>query len=869
MADERKKSSRRWVWIVAGLIVLLAGLTLLTPAIASSGWGESMIASIVADSLNGEVSLEDLSISWGGPTEIRGFLLRDLDGRERIELRQAALSRGLWGLAWNAEDFGELTLTGVRLTVWADRPSPLLPPSKEPEAPSERDQPSELPAPIGRITVRDALVTIVRADGSRRTIGPIEGRVSLQTLSNIVAEISVATPEGSSLRLRGDVKDLVRAGRLDPAGASGSASIRTLDGPLAAGPFAALAGGSPGLTGFLTIDANATFTGRRAEMSSLVDFDINPGAGRPPFAGAARGSATLSRDANGGPMVSSAQLRLTDLSADGKRLGDRPITLQLRRLSRDTDGGVRVAKLGLAGPAGTLTLTDGHWPGRDVQTASGTFDANADLQEAMAMIAPLLGRPQPPAVWGRLRWSASVRSGADGVRLAGGGSVSDLRVGRGDNVVRRKTVRVDHEALLATDGSRVSLETFELAAPQLLRVTLSGDVTELRTRRLTDLSGEYEAWWEAVNVVLAELAPGATENVTLKGRSSGPLAIRGPLHQPKLSPSFRKATGTARLGWASGRVYGIPLEKADIEAKLVDGTVQLPVREIASGEGRFRVGGVVDLTGKVPVYRLDGTVQPLENIALTQPLLTELLGRLNPVFMQTAGVSGTVSLKTKDLVIPLDANALSTGGGSGQLDLSKTQLIPRGLLGRLIPDRYIRPGESLPVSMNTMKFALRDGRIHYRDFRMTLPRKYALEFSGSVGLDGTLDLAVGVPIHAGLLEQLGVKGKAATYARLLEGTVVQIPLRGTRTRPRLDLSAVDKRGLLKQIAEDVLRREAARALENLLNGKRQSDDGDAPQAGDPNAPTTQPARKKPDPVESIFDLIDTLGGSRRKDAEQK
>lgn len=861
MADEQKKPirRRRGVWIAAGLIVLLVALTLLAPAMASSGWGESIIASIAGNSLNGQVSLEDLSISWGGPTEIRGFLLRDLEGRERIELRRATLTRGLWGLAWNAQDFGELTLTGVRLTVWADRPSPLLPPSKGRGEPDERDEPGELPEPIGRITVRDAMVTVVRSDGSRRTIGPIEGKLTLQTLSDIVADMNVATPEGSSLQLRADIKDIVSAGRLDLTGASGSASIRTLDGPLAAGPFAALVGGSPSLTGSFRIDANATFTGRRAELAGLLDFDIDPGAGRPMFAGVARSSATLSRDANGSPMVSTAEARLTDLSADRKRVGNRAITLQLRRLARDPDGAVRVAKLDLAGPAGTLTLTDGRWPGKDGQAASGTFDANADLHEAMVMIAPLLGRPQPPAVWGKLRWTASVRSEPDGVRLVGGGSVADLRVGRGRQAVRRETVRVGHEALLARDGSRVRLEAFELVAPQLLTVTLSGEITELRTRRLADLSGEYEAWWEAVNVVLAELSPGATENVTFKGRSSGPLAIRGPLHQPELTPSFRKATGTVRVGWASGRVYGIPLEEADIEAKLVDGTVRLPVREIASGEGKFRVGGVVDLTGDVPVYRLGGTAQPLEKIAITQPLLTELLGRMNPVFMQTANVSGTVSLKTQDLVIPLDGNALSRGSGSGQLDLSKTQLIPRGLLGRLIPGRYLQPGESLPVSMNTMKFALRDGRIHYRDFRMTFPRQYALEFSGSAGLDGTLDLAVGVPIHAGLLERLGVKGKAATYARLLEGTVVRIPLRGTRTRPRLDLSAIDTRQLLKQVAADVLRKEAARALENLLNGRRQSDDGDAPQTDDPNAPTTRPAEKERDPIESIFDLIDTLG----------
>jgi hypothetical protein len=813
-------------------------------------------------------------MGWTGPTEIRGFVLADRQGRHRVAFEHAALNRGLWALAWNAQDFGELTLQSPSITIWPDQPSPLLPPG--PDEPDEPEEPGPLPEPIGNITLRNATVTVVRGDGRRYTLGPIKATITLRTLNEIAADIDIATPRGGTVRIAADLRELVRNGRLDPLAASGSASIRTVDGNVAVAPLAALADANSELTGGLVLRADATFEGGSAELQWSFDGSAVRPDGKQAAAGSASGQTSLTRRADGAVTVSSADAELTGLTLAGRRIGDKPFMLTIRRAMRAPDGRTTIGMARLAGPPGQVMLTDARFTlGRRFELA-GQFSAEADLRQTARLIVPLTGRRKPPAIDGSLTWDARVLAAEDGFRLTGGGRVEQLRVGTGERTVSRKLVKLDHEAFIARDWSELVLRTFELTAPQLLTARIDGRVSELRSRRVANLSGEYTAWWDAVDAILTELAPQAVEHVAFTGQSSGPLRIRGPLHQATAQPVFKGASGRTQLGWKSAKVYGLPLETATLEARLEKGILRLPVREISSGDGKLRLGGTVDFTGEVPVYRLDGKVRPLEKVALTQPLMRELVGRFNPVFMQVAGVSGTISLDTEDLVLPLGERAMQTGSGSGRLDLSKTRLVPQGLLGKLIPPRYLKADGALPVQVGTLDFALRDGRIHYQDLDMTFPGRFSLGFSGSVGLDGTLDLAVGVPVNSGVLTELGLGGKAGRYADLLDGVVIRIPLRGTRTNPKLDFSSVDVEALVEQVSKDFLRNKAGDLLRDLLedddeedaedadgdgsnakDGGAKADDGDDGNDDKPEA-TTRPTRRKPSTAETIFEIIRIL-----------
>jgi hypothetical protein len=104
-----------------------------------------------------------------------------------------------------------------------------------------------------------------------------------------------------------------------------------------------------------------------------------------------------------------------------------------------------------------------------------------------------------------------------------------------------------------------------------------------------------------------------------------------------------------------------------------------------------------------------------------------------------------------------------------------------------------------------LDFTVSGGRIHYKDFTMVFAdNAFDLVFYGSVGFDDTLDLVVSVPVRESLLKALGVKGPVGEYARRLAGTRVNVPIVGTREKPKLDFAKVDTKKLLEDVIKQGL-----------------------------------------------------------------
>jgi hypothetical protein len=112
-------------------------------------------------------------------------------------------------------------------------------------------------------------------------------------------------------------------------------------------------------------------------------------------------------------------------------------------------------------------------------------------------------------------------------------------------------------------------------------------------------------------------------------------------------------------------------------------------------------------------------------------------------------------------------------------------------------------------------FQIADGGVKYDNLVLLIADSLDLRFRGTVRFDNTMDLVVSVPMRTGLLEALGIKGVAGQYAKALEGTRVDIPLSGSRKRPRLDLSRVD----VKKLTAEAIKRGAGSVLPDILAPK--------------------------------------------------
>jgi hypothetical protein len=98
--DPLHSSRKRWMlWSGAAFGVLLVALVVLIallPTLLSGAWGRSLVVNAITPSVQGSVSLKDLSLSWGGPQQVRGLEIAGSNG-DRVTA-DVEVAGGLWSL---------------------------------------------------------------------------------------------------------------------------------------------------------------------------------------------------------------------------------------------------------------------------------------------------------------------------------------------------------------------------------------------------------------------------------------------------------------------------------------------------------------------------------------------------------------------------------------------------------------------------------------------------------------------------------------------------------------------------------------------------------------------------------------------------
>jgi hypothetical protein len=449
----------------------------------------------------------------------------------------------------------------------------------------------------------------------------------------------------------------------------------------------------------------------------------------------------------------------------------------------------------------------------------GRVEGNADLARCTSLAARLAGSEDLPAVSGQLAFKTACRSDAVGFTATGDGSIRDFIVGA-EAASPKEQLQFSYDATLNHRDKTISLRKVDLESG-LLSTQVSGDIEQYDTLCSLALNGRYQIAWQRATEVLHEFAPATAETIALAGKSSGKLQARGPLRRPEARPAFRDLGAGLDMGWNSAEVYGVPLGEAAMSPSLANGVLKIPQTAISVAGGSVRLGGSVDFKPETPTLRIPGKLTVLQNIRITPQLGKQLLGRINPVFSQATRVEGTAGLAVQNLNLPLGKAMNKGGSGTGRLSLKDTRMQPGGLLGTLAELGGMGADELYTVRFSGLDLTVRDGRIHYKDFTMTFAdNAFDLVFYGSVGFDDTLDLVVSIPVRAPLLKRLGVKGLETGLGKKLARTRIDVPLVGTREKPRLDFSKVDTKKLMRDlIKEGILGKDGAPDLKDLTDPK--------------------------------------------------
>ena len=595
---------------------------------------------------------------------------------------------------------------------------------------------------------------------------------------------------------------------------------------------AALTGWYAVKTGALGGDANVT----RADLAYLGRLGQTFGRSElAPYAGMLQVRCTFGRRESAGAVVTNGRGQLTGLHVNGQpvKAADATFDWSGARFAADTKT-FSVAAAQFASTMASLSAKDFRCRLDGPFTAAGNVDLSADIATCLYVARPIAKWKRPPPVAGRLGLVATMTSADGHVDIVGEGGVDGFKYGTGVKVVEDKRIDFSLDARVDPSAETLSLKLFQIDS-KLLAATVSGTVGEYRTRRVLDLKGRYRLSWAAAMAVLHAFKPETEDTIQLAGASESAFSATGPLRQKGIRPPFGRLLAGGDVGWSSAKVFGVALDEASLAPRLAGGKVTLPVAVIGASGGKVRLGGVVDYTGAEPMLRIK-QLKMLEDVPVSVEVGEMLLSRFNPIFgkVNVAKLDGRMSLSLRNIALPLSESIRHSGTGAGRIDMETVKLIPTGPLGELV-GLGGAGGDAQAVKVTGVDFTIRGGRIWYKDFALIFAENFDLRFSGSVGFDDTLDLIVRVPIRAGLLQRMGVKGPIARYAKMLEGEYVAVPLRGTRDKPKLDWKRVDIGPLIKK------------AIESILLGRPR------PPAAEPDKPEKSPEERV---LEGILDILE-------------
>jgi hypothetical protein len=312
----------------------------------------------------------------------------------------------------------------------------------------------------------------------------------------------------------------------------------------------------------------------------------------------------------------------------------------------------------------------------------------------------------------------------------------------------------------------------------------------------------------------------------LKTYTGGMVAVQGQRTEPldfswKSSPSGNWADSLqvkSSIGWDRANVIGIDIGNADVPIVIANGQFASQATfPVSQGTLRWDLQG--DLTSTPMVIR-QAPQRVIENVAITRQMCQGWLKYVAPLLADVTSIQGnlTMDIDRAD-IMPTDwakqtiAGKLHVHGasvGPGPLTdqlLSLVQQVRNLRRGAGAADGGGQPTSWLQLPEQNIGFAVEQGRVVHRDMQIQAG-DVLITTSGSVGVDGSLELFASVPIQKDWVEK-------TPALQSLAGQQIQIPIRGTIQRPQMDMSSFASIG--QQLATSALQGAAQKQIDRGLN----------------------------------------------------
>ena len=359
-----------------------------------------------------------------------------------------------------------------------------------------------------------------------------------------------------------------------------------------------------------------------------------------------------------------------------------------------------------------------------------------------------------------------------------------------------------------------------------------GEIRQLTSLPWANISGEIQYDLASLTERFRHLIG---DQIRAEGQETRPFVVRGPLTSfspgtdsatqvaamPSLVP--RELTAQTSVGWSAANVYGVPIGPSDLQAQLTDGTILVSPLDLRVSSGRLRLAPSVTLNS-TPMMAVLEPGRVAEGVHLTPQMCRQWMKYVAPMLADATHAEGTFSLDLSDARIPLTeptrgdiAGILSIHGariGPGPLAsqfLSIAQQVQAVIQRNPTPDGLLNPSaEWLTVADQGVEFRMVDGRVHHQGLTVNV-KDVVIRTRGWVAMDESISLVAEVPILDRWVERDRILAG-------LRGQVLEIPIRGTLSRPQVDSRAITQLGgkLLSGSAQQLLQGEVQKQLQRLF-----------------------------------------------------
>ncbi len=365
-------------------------------------------------------------------------------------------------------------------------------------------------------------------------------------------------------------------------------------------------------------------------------------------------------------------------------------------------------------------------------------------------------------------------------------------------------IKLKANAIYDLKADELNIKSAELSR-EGLTITTKGTVKKLTSAVELNVDGDLGYNFAKLEPELRKML-GAS--ATAKGEGTRPFRATGTLIGKDAALELTGLNAGAGVNWQSLKAYGFDVGEGELKATVQNGIAKTNPINTSFGGGNITLEPSLNLNPG----RYDLSFQPgaiISKAKLTPAVCAEALGYALPAIANSAQADGTFSFDLGDNLIPLaDYTKMR---GKANLTIHEANVAPGPVVTQLVEALGMQTPKMQLTKGNVVPIEIKDGRVYHKDFLLNISGT-SVTSAGSVGLDGSLDVTLTVPVGGFIAEKL-LPNNPLIQKALVKQTI-SVPVGGTMSKPNLNRDAM--KGQLSKIVERALKDAGQGAVEDVF-----------------------------------------------------